>query len=193
MSPVSVAVLAVSLSADAFAAALGQGARRRPTWPQALRRGLVFGVIEGLTPVVGWALGLAAAAWVTEIDHWIAFVLLSLVGGRMVLEAVRSWNEAQSPDDGSGTSRKGWGSIIMTAVGTSIDAAVVGVTLAFIGADILLIALATGLTTFLFATGGLMAGKAAGLRLGRGVELLGGLLLIGLGTRILLEHLGYIA
>jgi len=184
LTPLAIGVLALSMSADAFAAAIGRGAQHRPTLPQALKTGLVFGVIEGITPVIGWGLGLAAAGFVAAIDHWIAFVLLGLVGGKMIWEAV---TPGRGADDGP--PRTGRWALVATAVGTSIDAAVVGVTLALIHADIVVIALAIGATTFALATLGLLIGKAAGQRLGSIVELLGGLLLIGLGVKILVEHL----
>ena len=81
MTPLAIAVLSLSMSADAFAAAIGRGAQHRPTLPQALRSGLVFGVIEAITPLIGFALGVAAAGFVAAIDHWIAFGLLGAVGG----------------------------------------------------------------------------------------------------------------
>jgi putative Mn2+ efflux pump MntP len=188
MAPLAIAVLSLSMSADAFAAAIGQGAARRPSVAAALRTGLVFGVIEGLTPILGWALGLAASAWVAAIDHWIAFGLLGLVGGRMIWEALF---RAEHAGDAR-PSRRGRWAIVATAVGTSIDACVVGVTLALIGANIWVIAASIGFTTFVLATLGLLIGKTAGARLGSAVELVGGVLLIGLGVKILLEHLGVI-
>lgn len=184
-TPVAIGLLALSMSADAFAAALGRGARHRPTLPEALKTGLVFGVVEGITPVIGWGLGLAAAGFVAAIDHWIAFVLLGLVGGRMIWEAA---TPGRGADDGPKPSGR-W-SLLATAVGTSVDACVVGVTLALIGAPIAVIAVAIGATTFALATLGLLVGKAAGTRFGSIVELLGGLLLIGIGAQILIEHLG---
>ncbi len=95
MSPVAIAVLSVSMSADAFAAAIGRGAQHRPTVPQALRSGLVFGVIEAITPLIGFALGVAAAGFVAAIDHWIAFGLLGAVGAKMIWEALNPEDEAE--------------------------------------------------------------------------------------------------
>jgi putative Mn2+ efflux pump MntP len=188
MAPLAIAVLALSMSADAFAAAIGQGAARRPSVVSALKTGLVFGVIEGVTPIIGWGLGLAAAAWVAAIDHWIAFILLGLVGGKMIWEAVfRAEHAGEAP-----TRRRGRWAVVATAIGTSIDACVIGVTLALIGANIWVIAASIGFTTFVLATLGLLIGKTAGARLGSAVELVGGVLLIGLGVKILLEHLGVI-
>ena len=186
MTPLAIAVLSLSMSTDAFAAAVGRGASHRPTLPGAIKAGLVFGVIEAITPLIGWGLGMVAAGLVEKIDHWIAFGLLAAVGGRMIWEATRS----RPGDAGDEPRRSGpWG-LIATAVGTSIDAAAVGVGLAFIGANIWIIAASIGLTTFLLATIGMVIGRMVGRCFGKAVELLGGLALVALGLTILLEHLG---
>ncbi len=194
MSPFAIAVLSLSMSADAFAAAIGRGAQHRPTLPQALRSGLVFGVVEAITPLIGFALGVAAAGFVEAVDHWIAFGLLGAVGARMIWEALKrdeDATEATAPV-GKAVSR-GLLALIATAVGTSIDAGAVGVGLALLEANIWLIAFCIGFTTFVMASIGLLIGKAAGTRLGKVAELLGGLALIALGSKILLEHLGVLA
>ncbi|WP_339932876.1 manganese efflux pump MntP family protein [uncultured Brevundimonas sp.] len=193
MSAITILLLSLSLSADAFAAAIGRGAVHRPTLSAAVRAGLVFGVIEAVTPVIGWALGLAAAGVIQSVDHWIAFGLLCAVGGKMIWEATR-----QVPPETAAVAepqRRGRGhlALVATAVGTSLDAAAVGVSLAFLGVNIGIIAVSIGLTTFVLATLGMLIGRVAGARLGPAAELIGGLLLIGMGTRILLEHLGLIA
>lgn len=192
MSPLAIAVLSVSMSADAFAAAIGRGAQHRPTVPQALRSGLVFGVIEAITPLIGFALGLAAAGFVQAIDHWIAFSLLGAVGAKMIWEALKR-EEDETPEAGGKAASRGLLALVATAVGTSIDAGAVGVGLALLEANIWLIAACIGFTTFVLATLGLLVGKAAGTRLGRIVELVGGFALIALGLKILLEHLGVLA
>lgn len=193
MSPITILLLSLSLSADAFAAAIGRGAVHRPTLLEALRAGLVFGVIEAVTPIVGWALGLAAADFVQSVDHWIAFILLGLVGGKMVWEATRPHAPAHDTPAEPPRRSRGRFALVATAVGTSLDAAAVGVSLAFLGVNIGVIAVSIGLTTFVLATLGMLVGRAAGTRLGSIAELIGGILLIGMGTRILLEHLGLIA
>ncbi|MFC5371725.1 manganese efflux pump MntP family protein [Brevundimonas faecalis] len=190
MSPVAIAVLSVSMSADAFAAAIGRGAQHRPSLAQALRSGLVFGVIEAITPLIGFALGVAAAGFVEAVDHWIAFGLLGAVGAKMIWEALKREEEAEAEAVGGKAASRGLLALVATAVGTSIDAGAVGVGLALLGANIWLIAACIGFTTFALATLGLLIGKAAGARLGKVVELIGGVALIGLGLKILLEHLG---
>ena len=194
MTPIAIAILSLSMSADAFAAAIGRGAQHRPTLPQALRSGLVFGVIEAVTPLIGFGLGIAAAGFVAAIDHWIAFGLLGAVGGKMIWEALKPEDEAEEDESAAGkAASRGLVALVATAVGTSIDAGAVGVGLALLGENIWLIAACIGATTFALATLGLLIGKAAGTRLGKIVELVGGIALIALGLKILLEHLGVLA
>ena len=188
MTPASIAILSFSMSADACAAAMARGAATRPSLPSALRNGLVFGVIEALTPLLGWAVGLAASAYIAAVDHWVAFALLGVVGGKMVIESLGRFGS--DPGDSASASKAGFAALVVTAIATSIDAAAVGVTLALVEANIVLIALAIGATTFLLTTGGQLVGRAAGARFGPAVELIGGVGLIGIGTKILLDHTG---
>lgn len=189
MSPLSVTVLALSMSADAFCAAVGRGASHRPSPGQALRAGAVFGVVEAATPLLGWALGLAAAAAIQAVDHWIAFGLLAGVGLHMIWHALTDHRRREAPR-AFGLATGGRLALVATAVGTSIDAAAVGVSLAFLEANIVVVALAIGLATFLMATIGMLIGRAAGPKLGARAELIGGIALILLGGKILFEHLG---
>jgi manganese efflux pump family protein len=185
MTPGAVALLSLSMSTDAFAAAVGRGASRRPSLPDALKAGAVFGMIEAITPVAGWALGLLAAEFVERVDHWIAFTLLLVVGGKMILDALKNDEDEEAPAPRSGAL-----ALVAMAVGTSLDAAAVGVGLAFIGANIWAIAASIGFTTFLFTTTGMMIGGVVGARFGKWAELAGGFVLIGIGSVILIEHLG---
>jgi putative Mn2+ efflux pump MntP len=187
MSPVSIAVIAMSMSADACAAAIARGTAHRPTLPQAVRAGLVFGGIETVTPLVGWAVGLAASGFIAAIDHWVAFGLLSIVGGKMIRESF----EDRDPDDARSAST-GRTMLVLTAIGTSIDAAAVGVTLALLDVNIVAVALAIGFTTFVMATLGMLLGSRLGTHFGALFERLGGLALIGIGAAILAEHTGFI-
>jgi manganese efflux pump family protein len=183
MSAIAITVLALSMSVDAFAAALGRGATAHRTHlGDAMRTGIVFGVVEAITPVMGWAAGVWASGLVAAVDHWVAFTLLALVGGRMLFEAAR--RDEDAPPAG----RAPW-MLLVTAIGTSIDAMAVGVSLAFLDANIWIIAGAIGLATFCMATGGMLAGRLLGTRLGRWAEALGGVALIVLGSGILYEHL----
>ncbi|SLN70645.1 putative manganese efflux pump MntP [Aquimixticola soesokkakensis] len=181
MSPISIGVLAISMSVDAFIASVGKGASGpRPSFGHTLRTGMIFGFIEALTPLIGWGVGMAASQYVAAVDHWIAFILLSGVGLHMALHAGASDEEAAS------TSM--WKTIV-TAVGTSIDAMAVGVSLAFLQVNIFVIALAVGATTMLMSSTGLLVGRFVGRRFGRIAEIIGGAALVGLGSLILWEHL----
>jgi len=183
MSPFAVISLAFSMSSDAFAVAIGKGAAlRRPTLWEALRTGAIFGCIEGVTPVVGWLLGRAASSYVAAFDHWIAFGVLTAIGVKMIWDSFRK-EEEDKPE------RHSFMHLAVTAVGTSIDALAVGVTLALVNANIVANAIAIGLATFLMTTIGILAGRALGQRFGRYAESVGGVVLIVIGISILFGHL----
>lgn len=184
MSAAATLILAFGMSMDAFAAALGKGAAlHRPRFIEAIRTGLIFGVIETLTPLIGWAAGMTAAAWIADIDHWAAFAILGVLGARMSFHAIRRQTQDEAP-----RSRHSLTILVLTAIGTSLDAMAVGVTLALMGVDILTAALAIGAATFLMTTLGTLAGRWMGPLFGRGAELMGGLCLVAIGTKILLDH-----
>ncbi len=184
MSPSALLALSFGMSVDAFAAALGKGAALdRPRLTEALRTGMVFGVVEAITPMIGWAAGLAASAHVQAVDHWLAFLLLGGIGLHMLWNA-RTGAGADQPRK----QRHGLRLLLATALGTSLDAMAVGVTLAFLEANILVAAAAIGLATALMATCGMLLGRLLGGRFGRCAEAFGGLALIALGASILLEH-----
>ena len=186
MSLVSILLIGFAMSTDAFAAAIGKGAAmQRPRFVEALRVGAIFGVIEAITPVVGWALGLAAAAYVTRWDHWIAFILLAVLGGRMI----RAGLATDEPASATRQERHGFWNLATTGLATSIDAMAVGVGLAFIDVNIPLVAGVIGACTLVMVTAGIMLGRALGAIVGKRAEIVGGLILIGVGTAILYEHL----
>ncbi len=186
MSFTSILIIAFAMSTDAFAAAIGKGAAlQRPHLREALRTGLIFGVIEALTPIIGWLLGKAAAPYVEAWDHWIAFVLLGALGLRMIHAGFTN-EEAESEKP---SSHSFW---ILAATGfaTSIDAMVAGVGLAFMDANIIVTSIAIGLATFTLVTVGFMLGRALGVIAGQRAEIMGGVLLIGIGCMILYQHIG---
>lgn len=185
MTPATIAALSFSMSTDAFAASLAKGAAlERPHVLEALRTGAIFGIVEAITPLIGWALGFAASAYIQAIDHWIAFALLAVIGGRMVLAMM------QPPAEGEVRPRRhGFGVLVATAIGTSLDAMAVGVSLAFLDTNIALIATAIGLATFVMVTAGILLGRLIGARWGRWAEGMGGVCLILIGIGILVEHL----
>lgn len=188
MNPVSILLLGLAMSTDAFAAALGKGAAMaRPTLAQALRVGLIFGVVEAITPVIGWLIGSAASKYVQRFDHWIAFVLLGALGLHMIWKALHDDEEdaAEAGEDRHGNVV----TLALTGLATSIDAMAVGVGLAFVQVPIYLVAGVIGLCTFTMVTIGVLAGRALGAMIGRRAELVGGVILILVGAAILYEHL----
>lgn len=188
MNLVSIALLALAMSTDAFAAAVGKGtALQKPRWSEALRTGAIFGVIEAITPLIGWGLGLTAANYVKEWDHWIAFVLLGGLGLRMVMAGLKKPEaEAEAPEK---PERHGFWLLAMTGFATSIDAMAVGVGLAFLDVSIVPVAAAIGFTTFVMVTLGVMVGRVLGAVAGRWAEVAGGIVLIGIGIGIVFQHL----
>ena len=175
------------MSTDAFAAAIGKGAAmHKPRFPEALRAGVIFGTIEGLTSVVGWLLGLAASKYITAWDHWIAFTLLGLLGLHMIYAGLKP--ESEGGADATNR-RHGFWSLAATGLATSIDAMAVGVGLAFLDVNIGVVALVIGLTTLVMVTLGIMLGRILGSLAGKRAEIIGGFLLIAIGAAILYEHL----
>ena len=177
-------LLAFGMSMDAFAASMGKGATlHKPKFSEALRTGLIFGAIETLTPLIGWGLGMLASQFVLEWNHWIAFILLTFLGGRMVIEGIRN-----DVGDDEPVQRHGFWLLVTTAIATSLDAMAVGVGLAFLQVNIIATALAIGCATLIMSTLGMMVGRFIGPLLGRRAEILGGIVLIGIGVQIMWSH-----
>ncbi|NHJ27260.1 manganese efflux pump MntP [Klebsiella quasipneumoniae subsp. similipneumoniae] len=178
-------LLAFGMSMDAFAASIGKGATlHKPKFSEAVRTGLIFGAIETLTPLVGWGLGMLASQFVLEWNHWIAFILLVFLGGRMIIEGFRG----DSDEACEAPRRHGFLLLVTTAFATSLDAMAVGVGLAFLQVSIVTTALAIGCATFIMSTLGIMVGRFIGPLLGKRAEILGGIVLIGIGSEILWSH-----
>ncbi|HZX71751.1 MAG TPA: manganese efflux pump MntP family protein [Rhodanobacter sp.] len=186
MNPLSILLLGFAMSTDAFAAAIGKGAAMaKPRLSQALRAGLIFGVIEAITPVLGWLLGKGASRYIQTWDHWVAFGLLLALGLHMI------WNGLKpEPDEPVDEAKKhGFVALALTGLSTSIDALAVGVGLAFVDIPIAVVAVVIGLCTFSMVTLGIMLGRVLGAMVGKRAEVLGGVILIGVGAVILYEHL----
>lgn len=198
MSPISIGILAIGMSIDAFVASLGQGAAPgaawgvRSGWARVLRTSAIFGAVEAVAPLIGWVLGVAAHRHISAIDHWVAFGLLAGVGGRMIVHALARPVAASDAGPGTGPSgapqRTGW-TVFATAVGTSIDAMAVGVSLAFLEVQIVVVVIAVGLTTMAMTAIGTYAGGFLGQRVGKAAEVVGGIALIAIGGMILADHL----
>ena len=178
-------LLAFGMSMDAFAASIGKGATlHKPKFSEAVRTGLIFGAIETLTPLVGWGLGMLASQFILEWTHWIAFILVVFLGGRMIVEGFRG----DSDEACEAPHRHGFWLLVTTAFATSLDAMAVGVGLAFLQVSIVTTALAIGCATFIMSTLGMMVGRFIGPLLGKRAEILGGIVLIGIGSEILWSH-----
>ena len=185
MNPTALLLLALAMSTDAFAAAIGKGASlKNPRFTEALRMGLIFGTIEAITPLIGWLIGKSASSYVEAWDHWIAFSLLVALGLHMIYEGLKPGTEAEGKP-----SRQSFLKVSLTAIGTSIDAMAVGVGLAFINVNIWLAAGLIGLATTIMVTLGVMLGRTMGSVLGHRAEIFGGLTLLGVGVWILWSHL----
>lgn len=182
-------LLGVGLSMDAFAVSVCKGlGMRKLDKKQALIIGLYFGGFQALMPLIGWLLGSQFQQYITSIDHWIAFILLGFIGGKMMVEAVREWNEEETvevmdaPIDHK--------NMFVLAVATSIDALAVGITFAFLNTPIIEAITIIGITTMLLSIIGVIVGNFFGSRYKSKAEFIGGLILVLLGLKILLEHLG---
>ena len=187
MTLVELFIVAVALSMDAFAVAICKGLSvKRATLKQAVCVGGYFGGFQAMMPLLGFLLGTAFASLITSVDHWIAFVLLGLIGGNMIREAL-SGDDDDELDD-SFTVR----TMIPLAVATSIDALATGVTFAALNVDIIPAVLFIGVTTFTFSAFGLKIGNVFGAKFKSKAEFAGGLVLVLMGVKILLEHLGVI-
>ena len=181
--------IAVGLSMDAFAVSVCKGLSvKELKGRHVLLAGLYFGGFQFLMPVIGWALGYRFEHVIESVDHWIAFFLLLYIGGKMAIEAVREWNATETVDNYDPP--LDIKELLMMAVATSIDALAVGVTFSFtphfniLGASSLI-----GVTTFVISYGGVYLGNIFGSKFEKKAELVGGLILIAIGTRILITHL----
>lgn len=182
-------LLGVGLSMDAFAVSVCKGlGMRKLNKKQALIIGLYFGGFQALMPFVGWLLGSQFQKYITSIDHWIAFILLGFIGGKMMIEAVREWNEEEVVDvmDAPIDHKN----MLVLAVATSIDALTVGITFAFLGTPIVEAITIIGITTMVISIAGVVVGNFFGSKYKSKAEFIGGLILVLLGLKILLEHLG---
>ena len=179
-------LIAVGLSMDAFAVSVCKGlGMRRLNVRVALVLALLFGVFQAGMPVIGWLLG-SQFLWLIEpVDHWIAFVLLGFIGGKMILDAVRGEEEESGVVD-----RVAWGEFLMLAVATSIDALAVGISLAALNVEIVPSVLIIGVVTFVLSLVGVLVGHLFGSRFERPAQIVGGVVLVLIGVKVLLEHVG---
>jgi putative Mn2+ efflux pump MntP len=185
MNWISILLLGLAMSTDAFAAALGKGAgMAKPRLVDALRIGLIFGLVEATTPVIGWLIGTVASRYVDAWDHWIAFTLLGGLGLHMLWKAWKGNGKEPEPARGSGVF-----ALALASLATSIDAMAVGIGLAFVNTPIWIIALVIGLCTTVMVSIGIMLGHLVGRLVGKWAEAVGGVILIMVGAAVLYEHL----
>ena len=182
-------IIAVGVSMDAFAVAVCKGLSiQKLKLRHALIVGLWFGVFQALMPTIGWLLGSAFADLITKVDHWVVFILLAIIGGNMIRESLHK-DEDECEECNCSLA---FGTMLMLALATSIDALAVGVSFALLNVNVLAVVLSIGLCTFLISTIGVKIGNVFGARFKSKAEFLGGAVLVLMGLKILLEHLGVI-
>ncbi len=182
---ISVLVIAISLSADCFAVAFsGSISMKRTNFVQVSRTSLSFGLFQALMPVLGWLAGRMIVDVIADYDHWLAFALLALIGGKMIWESFHAGNSRPA-----GTDITRGITLLTLSVATSIDALAVGLTFAFLEVNIVLASLTIGVITLAVTAIGFTTGRKAGRLMGKRAEAIGGLILIAIGLRILLTHL----
>lgn len=187
MTFIELLLIAIGLSMDAFSVSICKGlTTKKFSWRMALVCGLWFGFFQALMPIIGFFLGAQFQEMIEAYDHWIAFGLLFLIGANMIREAV--WGKEES-QDGS----LGFKTMLLLAIATSIDALAVGVSFACIRVKLWSSVIVIGLTTFAFSVLGVKIGNVFGSKYEKSAEIIGGIMLILIGLKILLEHLGVIA
>ncbi|WP_352399952.1 manganese efflux pump MntP family protein [Anaerotignum sp.] len=182
---ITILLIAVSLAMDAFAVSISNGVSVRGFGKKdAIRQAAFFGGFQFLMPVIGWVLGSSVKTYIEAVDHWIAFILLLIIGGNMIRESLKGDDDAGKAG-GSLTNKM----LFFQAVATSIDALAVGISFAILDVNIIQAGVIIGIVSFTVSCLGAWAGKYLGDRLQSKAEILGGIVLILIGTKILLEHI----
>lgn len=181
-------LMGVGLAMDAFAVSICKGLGMiKVNKKQAVTIGVFFGGFQALMPLIGWILGKQFERYITSVDHWIAFILLGFIGGKMIVESLKPEEEKEIEKSDMPLDLK---EMFVLAIATSIDALAVGITFAFLGTPIIEAIAIIGIVTFLISIGGVYVGNFFGSKYKNKAELAGGLILVLLGVKILLEHLG---
>ena len=176
-------LIAIGLSMDAFAVSLANGIIiKKVTISDCFKFGLFFGVFQFIMPVIGWILGTTVSGYISMFDHWIAFLLLSFIGGKMIYESFKA-------DDEEKDKPLNWKNMTILAVATSIDALAVGISFAVMETKIIISSVIIGVTAFIISFFGVVLGKKLGGKIKSGAEIFGGVILISIGLKILIEHL----
>lgn len=188
MTIIEIILLGIGLSMDAFAVSVCKGlAVRRVSMKHLCIAGLWFGGFQALMPLLGYLLGSAFYRYIMSFDHWVAFILLGFIGGKMIMEALGDEDQISDTDSSFGAAV-----MLIMAIATSIDALAVGITFAFLKVNILKAVAIIGITTFVFSAAGVKIGSVFGSRYKKRAELAGGAILVLIGVKILLEHLGFL-
>jgi manganese efflux pump family protein len=183
MSLVTIIILAVGLGVDAFSVAIGIGAANdKKSWIPILRLSAAFGIFQFVMPIIGWLAGLSVVEIIASFDHWIAFALLALVGGKMIHEGFEKESDEKKADQ-----TRGW-PLLLLSIATSIDALAVGFSFSVLKNPILFPAVIIGIVCFVMTTIGMIFGKMLAKIFGKKVEIFGGLVLIAIGIKILIDH-----
>ena len=189
MSFIEILLIGIGLSADAFAVAICKGLNmRKINYNHTLTIALFFGGFQALMPFIGWILGSSFRVYIENYDHWIAFVLLGFIGGKMILEAIKG-----EEDECCRCDKLDIKELFIMAVATSIDALAVGITFALVSVNIWASITVIGLTTFILSAIGVIIGNKFGAKYKDKAELAGGIILVLIGFKILFEHLGLIS
>lgn len=184
MSPITLLLVALGLAMDAFAAAIAASiVLRTVSARQVFRLAFHLGLFQALMPVIGWTVGTCVGTVIAAWDHWLAFALLTLVGGKAIYEAFSRTDPRAPRDDPT----RGF-TLVALSIATSLDALAVGASLAFLGVDIWIPSVVIGLVACALTALGMLAGSRLGARFGQRVEIAGGLVLIGIGVKIVVEH-----
>lgn len=183
MGTIELLLLSIELAMDAFAVSICKGiSMKKMNWKKAVIIGIYFGGFQALMPVIGYFLGTAFESIITNIDHWVAFILLGIIGGNMIKESFGNESENCNDDVGFKT-------MIILAIATSIDALAVGITFAFLKVNLVAAISMIGVITFALSVVGTKIGNRFGDKYESKAELVGGIILVLLGIKILLEHL----
>lgn len=182
----SIFIIALGLSADCFAVSLASGVslHELPRW-LVFRVALAFGIFQAGMTLLGWVAGSSVLDYIASYDHWLAFALLFAIGGHMLWE---SFHESDA-EDRRAARIASWTVLLILAVATSIDALAVGLSFAFLQVNIASASLTIGVTAFVVTIAGMYLGRRVGALVGKRAEIVGGIILIGIGVRILLAHL----
>jgi len=184
MDLITIILVAIGLSVDGFSVAIGIGAANtKRSWASVLRLAAAFGLFQFAMPIAGWLAGLTIANVIANYDHWIAFALLAYVGSKMIWEALKKEEEKETDDQTKGLP------LLLLSIATSIDALAVGFSFSVLKEQILFPSVIIGIVCFLMTAVGVIFGKVLARIFGKKVSIFGGVVLIGIGIKILIEHM----